>query len=100
MKNRQQKVLDFIAESIKQNGYPPTVREITLGVGLKSSSTVAGHLVRLREKGLVTWDPYVVRTIRILDSSGIYTPNVVIEDAEGLPVAIEWQGRRYVYDPG
>ena len=38
----QQKIYDYIAQAIQDQGYPPSVREIGEAVGLKSPSTV-GH---------------------------------------------------------
>jgi repressor LexA len=36
---RQQRIVDFIAETVRERGYPPTVREIGEAVGLTSSSS-------------------------------------------------------------
>ena len=36
----QQRIYDYIAETIREQGYPPSVREIGDAVGLKSPSTV------------------------------------------------------------
>ena len=47
---------------------PPSVREICDAVGLKSTSTVHGHLSRLEKKGLIRRDPTKPRAIEILDS--------------------------------
>ena len=33
---RQRKILEFIDQTIKENGFPPTVREIGKAVGLNS----------------------------------------------------------------
>lgn len=63
LSNRQQAILDYIKESIKVNGYPPSVREIGQAVGLKSSSTVHAHLVHLEEKGLLRKDPSKPRAL-------------------------------------
>jgi len=41
---RQQRILDFIAETVRDRGYPPTVREIGEAVGLTSSSSVHAQL--------------------------------------------------------
>ena len=65
---RQQDILDFIKQEVKQKGYPPSVREIGLAVGLASSSTVHGHLERLETKGFIRRDPTKPRAIEILDS--------------------------------
>src|SRR5690606_41930943 len=48
---RQREIMDFITEETERRGYPPSVREIGKAVGLRSSSTVHGHLTRLEEKG-------------------------------------------------
>jgi len=65
---RQQDILDFIKQEVKQKGYPPSVREIGLAVGLASSSTVHGHLERLEAKGFIRRDPTKPRAIEILES--------------------------------
>jgi len=67
MSQRQQAILDFIKASVRERGYPPSVREIGEAVGLASSSTVHGHLDRLEKKGLIRRDPTKPRAIEILD---------------------------------
>ncbi len=62
--------MDFIKEQVEEKGYPPSVREIALAVGLASSSTVHGHLSRLEEKGYIRRDPTKPRAIEILDITG------------------------------
>lgn len=64
---RQEAILNFIKEEVRLKGYPPSVREIGLAVGLASSSTVHGHLERLEKKGLIRRDPTKPRAIEILD---------------------------------
>ena len=73
---RQQAILDFIKASVHQRGYPPSVREIGEGVGLRSSSTVHAHLSKLEEKGFIRRDPTKPRAIEILvqDSSSSPLP--------------------------
>ena len=41
---RQQQILEFIDQQIRDRGYPPSVREIGEAVGLTSPSTVHSHL--------------------------------------------------------
>jgi len=48
----QARILEYIETTTKKKGYPPSVREICDATGLKSTSTVHGHLVRLERKGL------------------------------------------------
>ncbi|WP_164215562.1 transcriptional repressor LexA [Virgibacillus sp. YIM 98842] len=70
LSKRQQAIMDFIKEQVEEKGYPPSVREIALAVGLASSSTVHGHLSRLEEKGYIRRDPTKPRAIEILDITG------------------------------
>ena len=49
----QQKIYDFIADAIRNQGYPPSVREIGEAVGLKSPSTVHFHVKHLEELGYI-----------------------------------------------
>jgi repressor LexA len=60
---RQQRILDFIAETVGERGYPPTVREIGEAVGLTSSSSVHSQLANLERKGLLHRDPTKPRAI-------------------------------------
>ena len=50
----QQKIYDYIAETTRQQGYPPSVREIGEAVGLRSPSTVHFHLKHMEEMGVLT----------------------------------------------
>ena len=50
----QQKIYDYIANAVRTQGYPPSVREIGEAVGLKSPSTVHFHIKHLEELGYIT----------------------------------------------
>ncbi|WP_350345054.1 transcriptional repressor LexA [Proteinivorax tanatarense] len=63
---RQKEVFEFIYKMVKEKGYPPSVREIGLAVGLKSSSTVHSHLAKLEQKGYIKKDATKPRAIEIL----------------------------------
>ncbi len=64
--DNQQKILEFIKSEVQLKGYPPSVREIGDAVGLKSTSTVHGHLTRLEKKGLLHRDSMKPRAMEIL----------------------------------
>lgn len=66
LSTRQKQILDYIKETIHAKGYPPSVREIGLAVGLSSSSTVHNHLAKLAELGFIRRDPTKPRAIEIL----------------------------------
>jgi repressor LexA len=48
---RQQLILDYISTSIKERGYPPTLREICKFMGIRSTNGVSDHLRALKRKG-------------------------------------------------
>ena len=53
LSHMQQKIYDYIVSCIREQGYPPSVREIGEAVGLKSPSTVHFHLKHLEEAGVI-----------------------------------------------
>lgn len=65
--DNQQRILEFIKSEIQAKGYPPSVREIGDAVGLKSTSTVHGHLTRLEKKGLIHRDPMKPRAMEVVN---------------------------------
>ncbi|NMA58420.1 transcriptional repressor LexA [Clostridium cochlearium] len=67
--NKQEAIYEFIKEQLREKGYPPSVREICNAVGLRSTSTVHGHLKRLEQKGVIRRDPTKPRAIEVLDHS-------------------------------
>jgi repressor LexA len=64
--DRQRQTLQFIAETVAERGYPPSVREIGEALGLASSSTVHSHLQALQRKGYLRIDPTKPRAIEVL----------------------------------
>lgn len=51
---KEKEILDIIKTFINENGYSPTVREICKLANLKSTSSVHGHIKRLKAKGHLT----------------------------------------------
>lgn len=62
---RQRQILEYIDESMRDHGYPPSVREIGEAVGLGSPSTVHSHLTTLQERGYLRRDPSKPRAIEV-----------------------------------
>lgn len=89
----QGKILDFIKQEVTEKGYPPSVREIGEAVGLKSTSTVHGHLRRMEAKGLLVRDAMKPRAMGIVDEddSGklIRMIPMLGAVAAGLPILAE-----------
>ena len=62
---KRKQILDCISESVRDRGYPPSVREIGEAVGLTSSSTVHAHLAVLQREGYLRRDPTKPRAIEV-----------------------------------
>ena len=67
LSDRQAAVLDYIKQTLQTKGYPPTVREITEAVGLKSPATTHSHLKKLEDKGYIKRDSSKQRALEIVD---------------------------------
>lgn len=67
MTSRQEAIIDFIRDYPHQ--YPPTVREIAVGVGLSSSSTVHSHLTNLVNMGYIKRKPNSPRCIVLVNNT-------------------------------
>lgn len=99
---RQQRILDFIAETVRERGYPPTVREIGEAVGLTSSSSVHAQLANLEKKGLLHKDPTKPRAMSLSTEESKATGTVVPligRIAAGTPVMAAEQIEDYVSVP-
>mgnify|MGYP000975245910 CR=1 FL=1 len=84
---RQAMIFKYIQKVIDGRGYPPSVREIGEAVGLKSSSTVHTHLVKLEKKGYIRRDPTKPRAIEILgNNSVVVRVPIVGRVAAGKPI--------------
>ena len=96
----QQRVYDYIAESIAAHGYAPSVREICAAVGLQSTATVHYHLNALRQDGLIEMDGMKKRTITLADSHradripvvGVVTAGLPILAVENIEGYLPWDG--------
>jgi len=65
LSTKRKQILDCISESVRDRGYPPSVREIGESVGLTSSSTVHAHLSVLQREGYLRRDPTKPRAIEV-----------------------------------
>ena len=64
--DRQRQVLDFISDSIRKRGYPPTLREIGSHFGIRSTNGVNDHLRALEKKGFLHREDLKSRALRPL----------------------------------
>lgn len=61
---RQQSILDFIKGSIRDRGYPPSLREIGAHMQIKSTNGVNDHLTALERKGYLRRDAMKSRALQ------------------------------------
>ncbi|MFE0775410.1 transcriptional repressor LexA [Streptomyces sp. NPDC058861] len=108
--DRQHRIVDAIRSSIKDRGYPPSMRELGQAAGLSSTSSVAHQIDALVKKGVLRKDPkrpraYVPTTTTgpegdlavgtvpetaVSDSSVVHTP-LVGRIAAGVPTTADEQ---------
>ena len=100
--DRQQRILEFIAETVRERGYPPTVREIGEAVGLTSSSSVHAQLANLERMGFLHKDPTKPRAMSLSTEESKATGTVIPllgRIAAGTPVMAAEQIEDYVSVP-
>ena len=67
LKEREQKILDYMKAEIKTKGYPPTVREICAALNIKSTSTAHKDIESLVRQGYLVKDPSKPRALMVVD---------------------------------
>jgi repressor LexA len=98
---RQEQVLEFIRESVRLNGYPPTVREICAELSLSSPSTVHAHLANLERLGMIKRDPTKPRALDVVRDLRPPRPLPLVgRVAAGLPILAEENIEELVEVPG
>src|ERR671921_813841 len=95
---RQRQTLQFIAETVADRGYPPSVREACEALGLASSSTVHSHLQALQRKGYIRIDPTKPRAIEVLfdPETGLAAENV--EEIYPMPSDLVGDGNVFMLE--
>ncbi|MGV1003726.1 MAG: transcriptional repressor LexA [Candidatus Nanopelagicales bacterium] len=67
--SKQAAILTTIQAALTSHGYPPSVREIGVAVGLASPASVTHQLRALEEKGYLRRDPHRRRALEVLSSA-------------------------------
>lgn len=105
---KQQRVLEYIRSFTREHGYPPAVRDICQGLGLKSTSTAHGYLERLEKNGYIRRDPSKTRAIELIEEdnglpekSFVSAVNVPLlgQVAAGQPILAEENLEEYLPMP-
>lgn len=76
---RKQRIIEYIATTVRESGYPPSVREIAAAVGLASTSAVHHHLSSLEKEGMLERDATQSRALRL-------TPAALLSSGAGSDV--------------
>ena len=69
---KQQELLQYIGDFIKENGYGPSYREIMRGCGYKSVSTVAVHVDGLIARGWLRKRTHSARSLEITSPHALH----------------------------
>ena len=98
---RQKQILEFIRESVRLTGYPPTVREICSQLHLSAPSTVHVHLANLERLGYLRRDPSKPRALELVGERRLPRPMPLVgQVAAGLPILAEQNVEEYIDVPG
>lgn len=81
---RQEQLLNFLHQFIKNYGYAPTLLQIAQALGVSSLATVHEHLVTLERKGLIKRRDGHARGIELLVNGDI--PSEQRQKEVGLPI--------------
>lgn len=82
--SKQKKIYSVIETFIKENGIPPTVREIGEMVGEKTPGAVQGILNRLQQKGVIKREIGMARSIKLVSENSQYAEPVYIPEIKKI----------------
>ena len=86
---KQRQILEYMKAEVREKGYPPSVREICDAVGLKSTSTVHGHLSRLDSDFDAPQREFV--NVPIVGNITAGTPILAVENIEDtFPIPVDY----------
>jgi len=101
--NKSELIIDYVNQFVQENGYAPSIREIGVAVGLRSTASVSYHLRQLQDKGLLQ-SPGEKGRKRAISTGvrpgqipviGLVTAGIPILAVENQEGTIPWEG-----DPG
>lgn len=106
---RQQAIYQFLGETIRQRGFPPSIREISAHFGISSTQGVQRHLEALEKKGFIERDSRArsirlttpetgaqvsldsIRMVPLLGQVAAGQPIAALENVEEeVPIASDW----------
>ena len=100
---KEDEIYAYISETIRREGYSPTVRDIQQALAIKSTSTVQSYLAKLEEKGLITRATGKSRSVRISEDGAEQKKTVRIPVigtvAAGAPILAQENIESYIDFP-
>ncbi len=101
LSRKQEKALALIAKRTREQGYPPTLAELTEELGAASKNTAVKYLRILSRKGYIVWERNKARGIQLTADAGggeVGLP-LIGAVAAGAPLLAEQNIERYVTVP-
>lgn len=86
---RQREVVRQIIQLTDEHGYPPTLAELAKALGLRNRMTVHQHVVALKKKGIVRWEPGLNRSLRVVGSIDSDDADEISSNADGSDFSME-----------
>ena len=102
---KEQLILDYIRETIRTRGYPPSIRDICTALDIKSTSTVHTCLDRLEKKGCIQRENGKSRSMRVEGLTSGETPgmndplSIPLYAIHGAPLLSEEACEGYLHYP-
>lgn len=98
LKPKEQKVYNYIVNSVKNNGFAPSVRDIMADLGYKSTSTVHMYLNRLDTLGYIRKEDGKSRAISVVneDMPTVSAVRVLGTVTAGQPILAEETFEGYI----
>jgi len=93
-KENRRKVIEFVESWVGQHGYPPSIREICLGVGIASTKAVKYHIDALVSSGLLRRKERHARALELANSP--FALPLVGRIAAGQPILAVENVEEYV----
>ncbi len=91
LSRKQKQIISFIRWYLRDNGYPPSVRDIVKGCDISSTSVVVYNLNKLERAGYIRRQSDISRGIELLDKRRekrlVYIP-IIGEIAAGEPIPV------------
>jgi len=96
LSGKQKRIIGFIRQYLRDNGYPPSVRDIVNGCNISSTSVVVYNLNKLEQAGYIRRRGDISRGIELLDNLKrgrklVYIP-IIGEIAAGEPIPVPDSG--------